>query len=130
MAEPPVAVVDPFDLPEWVGLNECTWTTTDSVGRARVDGVLTDGVSAGPATVKLSVLAADVAYPAAVVGGRLRHDIHQAWVHGEVLLLSDGGYILAVPGTELDVAALCEAIRRFARAVGATPTSFTIALQL
>jgi len=126
MAEPPLRVADPFDLPEWVGGTDCTWTSSDSVGGSLVDGVL-----AGTGKVELSVLAADVAYPRALVSERLRHDIHQAWVHGEVLLLCAGDrFTLAVPGTALDVDMLCAAIRRFARSVGAAPASFTIALQL
>lgn len=117
---------DPFNLPDWIGTGDSTWTTSDSVGDARVDGVLV-----GTEKLELSVLAADVAYPAALVSERLRHDVHQAWVHGEVLLLSQGeGFVLAVPGTSLDVDTLYEVIRRFARAVGAAPASFTVALQL
>ncbi len=117
---------DPFDLPEWIGAGECTWTTSESVGRARVDGVLV-----GAEKLELSVLAADVAYPAAVVGEQLRHDIHQAWVHGQVLLLSEGDrFVLAIPGTSLEVATLYEVIRRFAQTVGAQPACFTVALQL
>ncbi len=119
-------VCDPFDLPEWIGAGECTWTTSESVGRARVDGVLV-----GTEKMELSVLAADVAYPRAVVGEQLRHDVHQAWTHGQVLLLSQGErFVLAVPGTSLDVDTLYEVIRRFARSVGAQPASFTVALQL
>lgn len=121
-------VADPFDLPGWIGSSECTWTTSVSVGRRQVDGVL-----AGVGKIELSVLAADVAFPAAVVGERLRHDTHQAWEHGQVLLLADGAterYLLAVPGTALDVDTLCEAIRRFARSVAAAPSCFTVALQL
>lgn len=126
MPEAALRVADPFDLPEWIGTGECTWTTSDSVGRHRVDGVL-----AGAGKVELSVLAADVAHPAPVVGERLRHDIHQAWEHGQVLLLAEGErYLLAVPGTALDVDTLCEAVRRFARSVGAAAACFTVALQL
>ncbi len=126
MADPAPAVADPFDLPDWIGAGECTWTTSDSVGQDRVDGVLE-----GAGTLRLSVLACDVAYPRAAVPERLRHDTHQAWTYGEVLVLREAaGYLLAVPGTALDVDLLCEAIRRFARAVGAKPAGFTVALQL
>lgn len=126
MSEPDLQVADPFDLPDWIGAAECTWTTTESVGRARVNGTLV-----GTDKLALSVIAADVAYPAAAVGERLRHDVHQAWEHGQVLLLTDGEqHTLAVPGTVLDVDTLYEVIRRFARSVGAQPASFTVALQL
>lgn len=126
VGDPGVHVADPFDLPEWIGTAECTWTTSESVGRARVDGILV-----GTEKLELSVLAADVAYPEPVVSEHLRHDVHQAWVHGQVLLLGERErFVLAVPGTTLDVDMLYEVIRRFARAVGAAPASFTVALQL
>jgi len=118
---------DPFDLPDWVGAGECVWTTSDSIGQARVEGVL----SGGAGKIELAVLASDVAYPRPVLGEQLRHDTHQAWAHGQVLLLGDGDrFALPVPGTALDIDMLCEAIRRFARSVGAAPASFTVALQL
>ena len=118
---------DPFDLPDWVGGGECVWTTSDSIGDTRVEGVL----SGEAGKIELSVLASDVAYPRPVLREQLRHDAHQAWAHGEVLLFADGDrFVLPVPGTNLDIDLLCEAIRRFARAVGAAPASFTVALQL
>ena len=125
MTSPEVA--DPFDLPHWVGAGECVWTTSDSIGQARVEGVL----SGGAGKVELAVLACDVAYPRPVLREQLRHDTHQAWAHGQVLLLADDyRFALPIPGTALDVDLLCEAIRRFARSVGAAPASFTVALQL
>jgi len=130
--EPAPTVTDPFDLPEWIGTHECTWTTRGSIGAARVAGVLrvSDEVD-GTGPIGVSVLAADVAYPRPVVDDRVRHDVHQAWVHGQVLVLDGGGHLLlAVPGTSLDVEHLCEAVRRFARAVGASPDRFTVALRL
>lgn len=124
-----VQVADPFDLPEWIGTRDCTWTTAGSVGDVHVPGVLRGGASDPPLT--LAVLAADVAYPRPVVRDQMRRDVHQAWVHGQVLLLADGdGFVLAVPGTTLDEDALCEALRRFARSVGALPRQFTVALRL
>ena len=126
MSEADLQVADPFDLPDWIGAVDCTWTTTESVGRPRVNGTLV-----GTDKFALSVIAADVAYPAAVIGERLRHDVHQTWEHGQVLLLTEGEqHILAVPGTVLDVDTLYEVVRRFARSVGAQPASFTVALQL
>jgi hypothetical protein len=69
--------------------------------------------------------------PPAVVSESVRHDAHQAWVHGQVLLLdTDSGFTVGVPGTGLGVELLCEAIRRFARGVGAAPTPFTVAVRL
>lgn len=135
MPEAAPTVADPFDLPEWIGTHACTWTTRGSVGDVRVAGLLsgTDGAGATASTEPLavSVLAADVAYPRPVVDDQVRHDVHQAWVHGQVLLLDDAGdLVVAVPGTTLGVDSLCEAVRRFARAVGAEPERFTVALRL
>ena len=52
-------------------------------------------------------------------------------MHGEVLLICQNGrYALAVPGTTLDAGLLCEAVRRFARSVGAGPNRLTVALRI
>lgn len=125
-------VADPFDLPDWIGAHDATWTALGSVGAARVEGLLTaDDLGRPHEPVALAVVGADVAYPAAVLTEQLRHDAHQAWVHGEVLLVvGHGRYQLPVPGTALGADLLCEAVRRFARAVGAKPDRMTVALRL
>ena len=132
MTDPGVA--DPFDLPDWIGAHDTTWTALGSVGDPRIAGLLTsDNGSADPLhdAVSLTVLAGDVAYPAPVLRDDLRRRAHQSWVHGEVLLICQNGrYALAVPGTTLDAGLLCEAVRRFARSVGAGPNRMTVALRL
>ncbi len=127
-------VADPFDLPDWIGAKDTTWTALGSVGDQRIAGLLTsDGGSADPLddAVSLTLLAGDVAYPAPALREDMRRNAHQSWAHGEVLLICENGrYVLAVPGTELDAVLVCEAIRRFARAVGAGPNRLTVALRL
>ena len=127
-------VADPFDLPEWIGAHDTTWTATGTVGSPRVQGLLTsDAAAADPLSdaVSLTVQAADVAYPTPALPEQTRTQAHQAWVHGEVLLICQTGrYVLAVPGTELGADLLCEALRRFARSVGSPPDRMTLALRL
>jgi len=127
-------VADPFDLPDWIGAKDTTWTALGSVGDQRIAGLLTsDSGSSDPLddAVSLTVLAGDVAYPAPALREDMRRSAHQSWVHGEVLLICENGrYVLAVPGTSLDAGLVCEAISRFARSVGAGPSRLTVALRL
>ena len=127
-------VADPFDLPDWIGSGDTTWTALGSVGDQRIAGLLTSDTGSDEPlhdAVSLTVLAGDVAYPTSVLREDLRRGAHQAWVHGEVLMVCQNGrYVLAVPGTILDAGLLCEAVRRFARSVGAAPDTMTVALRL
>ena len=129
MRRPGVTAVDAFDLPEWLGVDPVTWTAVDSVGSShRVAGCLR-----GPAdeALECDVLAGDLAYPLPVLDERWRHDAHQAWTLGEVLLVEyDGRVTLVVPGTVVSAEAAMEAVRRLARAVGAPADRFTVALRL
>ena len=90
------SVADPFDLPEWVGAEQLRWSTGETKSTALISGRLAgeSGESLG-----LDLLCVDVAYPAAVVDERRRHDAHQAWHFGQVLLLvnRDGRLAMAVP---------------------------------
>ena len=127
-------VADPFDLPDWIGAGDTTWTALGSVGEPRITGLLTGETGSDDPwqdAVSLTVLAADVAYPTAALREGVRRQAHQAWVHGEVLLICQNGrYLLAVPGSTLDAGLLCEAIRRFARSLGSGPEHMTVALRL
>jgi hypothetical protein len=79
----------------------------------------------------LDMLAVDAAYPEPVCPERERTAVHQAWQHGEVVLLSvDGRTAAAVPGREIDLEVLCEALRRFAKSVGAPSGNYTVAITL
>jgi hypothetical protein len=76
-------------------------------------------------------LAADVAYPRPLLSDSWRHDAHQAWEHGQVLLLSyDGRLTLAVPGTAYSADGALEVLSRLAKAVGVDAARFTVCLRL
>jgi hypothetical protein len=132
-----VSEVDAFDLPEWLGVEEVTWTAVTSLGSAHVvSGSLTravDGSSAEPADGSLAcdILACDLAYPQPVLGEKWRGSAHHAWQLGEALLVEyDGRLTLVVPGTTVGVEHALEAIRRLAKAVAAPASRFTVALRL
>ena len=77
------------------------------------------------------LLAADVAYPRPLLSDSWRHDAHQAWEHGQVLLLSyDGRLTLAVPGTAYSADGALETLGRLAKAVGVDAGRFTVCLRL
>jgi hypothetical protein len=123
------ADVDPFDLPEWLGESEVTWTPGCGIHDSHlVPGTLDAGESR---TLACGLLAVDEAYPKPVAGDDLRHLAHLAWRHGEVHLVElDGVLTLAVPGTSFTADRVLEALARLARAVGARPESFSVLLRL
>lgn len=129
MADPVVTPVDAFDLPEWLGTEEVTWTAVTSLGAApRVTGSLH-----GPSGDDLAcdVMACDLAYPRPVLEEKWRSAAHHAWQLGETQLLEhDGRLTLVVPGTYVGVEEALEAVRRLAKAVGATSDRFTVAIRL
>lgn len=133
MREPDIAPVDPFDLPDWIGVEPVTWTAETSLGTAhQVTGALhaTSG-DGGTSTHACDLLAGDLAYPAPALTETWRSAAHQAWSLGEVLLLSyDGRLTLVVPGTTVTAEPALEAVRRLAKAVGAPAERFTVALRL
>jgi hypothetical protein len=122
------SVADPFDLPEWVGAEQLQWSAGETRSTALITGTLTgeSGESLG-----LDLLCVDVAYPAAVVDDRRRHDAHQAWHFGQVSLLErDGRVAMAVPAIRWDADTVCEALRRFAKAIGVPPSQISVLLRL
>jgi hypothetical protein len=123
-----VAEVDAFDLPEWLGESEVTWRAASSVrGSHHVSGDLVGEDGA----VACDLLAADLAYPRAVLDGEWRRVAHQQWALGQVLLLEyDGRLTLAVPGTDFTADRVLDSLGRLAKAVGAKPTRFVAALRL
>ncbi len=124
-----ISVVDPFDLPEWIGTEAVTWRAIEPFhGRPRVAGALT---GTGDQRHDFDLVAVDAAYPAPVCPERERKAAHRAWEFGEVVLLDvDGRVAAGVPGNRFDENLACEAIRRVAKSVGAGPTSFTVAIAL
>jgi hypothetical protein len=143
MARHEVAAVDPFDLPEWLGVRTVTWTAETRlegpVVRGRLEdtgeagGRLADVGGAGGAADPLGcdVLACDLAHPVPVLADTWRTPAHQAWFLGEVLLVDyDGRLTLAVPGSAVTVEAALEGVRRLARAVGASGSRYAVHLRL
>lgn len=127
-AAPTVAAVDAFDLPEWLGTGEVTWTARSSVhGGHQVRG----GLSGSGERLECDLLGADQAFPTPVLDEDWRRRAHQAWTHGQVLLVEyDGRLSLAVPGTAFTADLVLEAIGRLAKAVGVAPGAFVVALRL
>jgi hypothetical protein len=123
-----VVELDAFDLPEWVGVGEVAWDSDEGLGGHLVRGFLT-----GEPEHRLpcDLLAVDQAYPAPVVEEQLRTRVHQAWQHGQVLLLTrDGRATVATPGTSYSPERVLEAFTRVARAVGADPARWSVRLGL
>jgi hypothetical protein len=120
--------VDPFDLPEWLGTGEVTWTALSSVrGASRIEGELA-GAGEG---IACDLMAADLAYPEPLLADSWRRQAHQAWTHGQVLLVEyDGRLTLAVPGTAYSADGVLETVGRLAKAVGVAPGQFVVTLRL
>ena len=79
MTAPHPDEVDPFDLPEWLGTAEVTWTSASGLRSGHlVTGTLYDGERAHPEH-PCDLLAVDEAYPAPVVDDDTRTRAHQAW---------------------------------------------------
>jgi hypothetical protein len=126
-----VASVDAFDLPDWVGTGEVTWTARSSVRGAQHIAGLLETRAPGAQALPCDLLAADVAYPQPALPESWRRRAHQAWEHGQVLLVSlDGRLTLAVPGTAYSADGVLETIGRLALAVGVAPARFTVCLRL
>jgi len=123
-----VQLADPFDLPDWIGTSDVTWTALTSVrGASRIEGVL----SGSDGEVGCDLLAADVAYPEPLLPDAWRRHAHQAWEFGQVLLVTyDDRLTLAVPGTAYSADGALETVGRLARAVGVRPGRFTVCLRL
>lgn len=120
--------LDPFDLPDWVGEEPVVWASDEGLGGHLVSGCLT-GMSAQ--RLPFDLLAVDEAYPAPVIDEELRTRVHQAWRHGQVLLLTrDGRATVATPGTSWSADRVLEAFTRVARAVGADPGVWSVSLGL
>lgn len=127
MVAPTPAEVDPFDLPEWLAGGEVTWQASSSVRDATlVSGELTSGAE----RLACDLLAADVAYPAAVLDSDWRRAAHEQWSFGQVLLIEyDGRLTLAVPGTGFTADRVLDTLGRLAKAVGVRPSTFVAALR-
>lgn len=119
---------DPFDLPQWLGEDALTWAAERTLSSVHVVGMLT---SATGQQLPLDLLCVDAAFPAPVVSEQIRHDVHQAWHYDQVLLLHrSGSTALGVPMTRIDADLTCDALRRFAKAVGVASDRVSVTLRL
>ena len=121
--------VDPFDLPDWLGVAEVTWSALDGLrtGYAVPGELLADGHE----PLACDLLGVDEAYPQPVAGDDVRLRAHQAWRHGEVhLVRRDGRLALAVPGTFFTADLVLDAFARLARSVGASADRYAVLLRI
>ena len=128
-APPELSDVDPFELPEWLGTCDVTWTAEGGVRSGyAVPGRLD---ASEQETLACDLLAIDEAYPLPVATETVRHDAHQAWRLGQVLLVSAGGRLtLAVPGTGFTADLVLDALSRLAKAVGASADRYSVHLRI
>jgi hypothetical protein len=128
---PPVEV-DPFELPDWLAQEQVLWQATDERGRettGTIHGMLRP--LQGDSELALDLLGVDVAWPKPVCDEESRHLAHEAWHYGQVILLDvEGRVTLGVPCTAFSTDLVCEAVRRFSKAVGAEPSRFLVQLRL
>lgn len=124
-----ITAADPFELPEWVGVREASWRADEGARRSHhIHGHVS---APGESDLPCDLIAIDQAYPVEVAGTAWRRQAHQAWQHGEVLLVTyDGRLTLAVPGHEFTADLVLTALTRFVRSVGGDPGRFTAALRL
>lgn len=121
--------VDPFDLPDWLGVDEVTWTPDDGLHLGLVKGRLCSEEDGSE--LQCDLLAADVAYPEPIVPEDLRIQVHRTWKHGEVLLVvREGRLTVAAPGIEQPADQVLEMLRRLSKAVGSRPERFAARLYL
>lgn len=120
--------LDPFDLPEWLGRGDVTWTADSGLrGGHHVRGHL----SGAGTTMACDLYAADEAYPRPVADDDTRLQAHQAWHHGQVHLVSyDARLTLVVPGPGFTADLVLEAIGRLAKAVAASPEHYVVQLRI
>lgn len=120
--------VDPFDLPEWLGVSEVTWYAESGVRSGHdVTGLL----AAGEGELPCDLLAVDDAWPEPVADDATRVRAHQAWHQGQVHLVRRAERLtLAVPGAGFTADLVLEALSRLAKAVGASPDLYTARLRI
>ena len=120
--------LDPFDLPDWLGDGPVAWASDQGLGGHLVAGHLT---GTPDQVIACDLLAVDQAYPTPVLDEATRTRVHQAWRHGQVLLLTrDGRATVAAPGTSWTADRVLETFSRVARAAGANPAVWSVSLGL
>ena len=120
--------LDAFDLPDWVGEGAVAWAAERGLSGHLVAGRLS---GASGEDLACDLLAVDQAYPTPVVDEATRTRVHQAWRHGQVLLLShDERATVAVPGTSWTADRVLDALTRVTRAVGADAGRWSVRFTL
>ena len=90
-----------------------------------------DGAGSTVQDVACDLLAIDEAYPLPVASDDVRKRAHQAWRHGQILLLEhESRPTLAVPGTAFTADLVLDALSRLAKAVGASPDRYVARLRI
>jgi hypothetical protein len=127
-----LADLDPFDLPDWLGTSDVTWAADTGVRASHhVAGRLQADAEGAPREVACDLLAIDEAYPVPVASDDVRKRAHQAWRHGQILLLEhESRLTLAVPGTAFSADLVLDALSRLAKAVGGSPDHYTARLRI
>jgi hypothetical protein len=124
-------VQDPFELPDWLGLDRVCWQSTGPTGRRSVAHGRLVSLDEDRSALELQILAADQAFPTVVCSDDDRRLVHQSWHYGEVTLLRvEDTLTLAIPGTTFSADRLCEAMSRLAKALGAETSRFYVLLNL
>ena len=120
--------VDPFDLPEVLGTSTVVWSAEAGLSGHLVRGRLEP---AGGDPLPCDLLAVDDAYPAPAASEAVRLLVHQAWRHGQVHLATcEDRLTVMVPGTRFTSDLVLDAVARFAKALGAHPSSYAVLLRL
>lgn len=129
MAAVTITDLDPFDLPDWLGGDDIVWEADSGLhGGHLVPGTLRNQ---GRDRLACALMAVDEAYPTPVVPDDVRSRAHQAWHHGQVLLVDrDRKLTLAVPGRRLDADLVLECLSRLASAVGVAPDRWAVNLRI
>ena len=128
MESTPIIDVDPFDLPEWLGVGQVVWHADAGL---RSGHLVAGRLASDDDVLACDLLAVDEAYPGPVTDDDSRLRAHQAWRHGQVLL---GRYadrlVLAAPGTRFDADRVLDTLARLARAVGGSPDNMAALLRI
>ena len=120
--------LDPFDLPEWLGVSDVT-RSADSGVRSGHD--VRGSLVAQGHDLACDLLAVDDAWPEPVADETTRVRAHQAWRHGQVHLVErEGRLTLAVPGSGFTADLVLDALSRLAKAVGASPEHYTARVRI